>query len=129
MRTLTNVLILYLLFGLQGIAQVEKVDLEMIHKIKQEALKNSSIEELSFWMTDFVGSRLSGSNGLQRGYEWTSKKMNEMGLENVRIEPWGEFGPGWDNLKCYAAMTAPYYSQLIGTPRAWTAGTDGLKRK
>lgn len=118
-------IIILILLYLPLSAQKEGVDLEMIYKIKQEGLKNSEVQELAFWMTDYIGPRLSGSSGLKRGYEWTSKKMTEMGLENVRIEPWGEFGPGWDNHKAYAAMLEPYYSQLIGTPRAWTAGIEG----
>jgi carboxypeptidase Q len=40
-------------------SQDENVDLSMIYKIKQEGLKNSGIEELAFWLTDFVGPRLT----------------------------------------------------------------------
>ena len=116
----------FLFLPLLVLAQVEPVDLEIIHKIKQEGFKSSQIKDISFWITDFVGPRLSGSKGLTRGYEWTKQKMEEIGLENVRIEAWGEFGRGWDNEKSYVAMTAPYYSSLIGTPKAWTPGTDGF---
>jgi len=107
-------------------AQTEPVDLEMIHKIKQEGLRNSMIEDLSFWMTDALGSRLPGSTGMKRATEMAKQKMEEIGLTNVALETWGEFGKGWDNTKCYIAMTAPYYSPIIATPKAWTAGTDGL---
>ncbi len=46
------------------LSQSENVDLAMIYKIKQEGLKNSSIEDLAFWLTDFVGPRLTGSTGI-----------------------------------------------------------------
>jgi carboxypeptidase Q len=126
MKVLKHLIFISLFFlPLLIIAQVKPVDLEIIHKIKQEGLKNSQIMEISFWMTDFVGPRLSGSKGLKRGYDWTKQKMEEIGLENVKIDPWGEFGKGWDNEKTYIAMTSPYYASLIGTPKAWTPGTDG----
>lgn len=107
-------------------AQHETVDLEMIYKIKQEGLKNSHIEELSFYMTDFLGPRLPNSTNGRNAQIWTRAKMEEFGLKNAKLEEWGEFGRGWDNKRTYIAMTVPYYSVLIGTPKAWTAGTDGL---
>lgn len=122
---LLSFLVLFLLPSIL-MAQIEPVDLNVIYKIKQEGLKNSQIEDISFWMTDFVGPRLPGSTGMSRATKWVKEKMEEIGLKNVTIEPWGNFGKGWDNTKNYIAMTAPYYSPLIGTPKAWTAGTNGL---
>lgn len=105
----------------------EKTDLAMIYKIKQEGLKNSKIEELAFWLTDYVGPRLTGSTGGERGNEWAKKKMEEMGLQNVRIEGARDLrSGGWDNLKTYAAMTAPYYTSFACNPIAWTGSTPGL---
>mgnify|MGYP001032686261 CR=1 FL=1 len=44
-------------------------------------------EELSFWMTDFAGPRLTGSAGGDRGNEIAKKKMEEYGFKNVnRVE-------------------------------------------
>ena len=108
-------------------SQSENVDLGMIYKIKQEGLKNSGIEDLAFWLTDFVGPRLTGSTGNNRGNEWAKKKMEELGFQNVRIEAARDFTRGgWDNLKTYAAMTAPYYSNFACNPVAWTGSTNGL---
>lgn len=104
----------------------EKVDLSMVYKIKQEGLKNSNIEDLAFWMTDYVGPRLTGSTGGTRGNEWAKKKMEEMGFQNVRIEAARELRTGgWDNMKTYAAMTAPYYCNFMCVPVAWTGSTPG----
>ena len=108
-------------------SQSENVDLGMIYKIKQEGLKNSSIEDLAFWMTDYIGPRLTGSTGINRGNEWAKKKMEEMGLQNVRIEAARDFSRGgWDNIKTYAAMTAPYYANFACNPVAWTGSTNGV---
>ena len=108
-------------------SQNENVDLGMIYKIKQEGLKNSGIEDMAFWLTDFIGPRLTGSSGNNRGNEWAKKKMEELGLQNVRIESAREFSRGgWDNLKTYAAMISPYYTSFACNPVAWTGSTDGL---
>jgi hypothetical protein len=108
-------------------SQTEKVDLNIIYKIKQEGLKNSAIEELAYGLTDFAGPRLTGSTGSTRGYEWAKKKMEELGFQNVRIEEARDFNRGgWDNLKAYSAMTAPYYTNFACNPVAWTGSTKGL---
>ena len=122
---LTILLLLFIMTPLFG--QHERVDLEMIYKIKQEGFKNSGIEELSFWMTDYLGSRLTGSEAKKRADEWTADKMKAMGLQNVKIDVVRDFTRGsWDNLKTYAAMTAPYYANFAANPKAWTGSTKGL---
>ena len=108
-------------------SQTEKVDLEMIYKIKQEGNQNSKMEDLAFGLMDFAGPRLTGSTGADRGNEWAKKKMEEFGFQNVRIEEAADFNRGgWDNLKTYAAMTAPYYVNFACNPVAWTGSTNGL---
>ena len=116
-----------LIVPLLSMSQNENTDLSMIYKIKQEGLKNSGIEELAFWLTDFVGPRLTGSTGNNRGNEWAKKKMEELGFQNVRIEVARDFTRGgWDNLKTYAAVTAPYYTNFACNPVAWTGSTKGI---
>lgn len=120
---------LFVLFILPAalIAQTENVDLGMIYKIKQEGLKNSSVDDLAFWLTDFVGPRLTASTGNMRGNDWAKKKMEELGFQNVRIEAANEFTRGgWDNIKTYAALTAPYYANFACNPVAWSGSTNGL---
>ncbi len=126
MKKITASLIFLFFLPLWLMSQSENVDLGMIYKIKQEGLKNSGIEDLAFWLTDYVGPRLTGSNGGNRGNEWAKKKMEELGFQNVRIEAARDFTRGgWDNLKAYAAMTAPYYINFACNPIAWTGSTNG----
>lgn len=107
-------------------AQTENVDLSMVYKIKQEGTINSKIEELAFGLTDLTGPRLTGSTGGNKGNEWAKKAMEDLGFQNVRIEEARDFSRGgWDNLKTYAAMTAPYYTNFACTPVAWTGSTKG----
>ncbi len=106
--------------------KAERVDLHTLVKIKNEGFNNSKIMETLFEMTDVNGPRLTGSAGMKSAEKWAKQKMESWGLSNVKIEPWGGFGKGWEVNKCYIAMTVPYYQQLIGIPRAWTPGTNGL---
>jgi len=127
MKKITASLLFLLFLPLWLPAQSENVDLGMIYKIKQEGLRNSSIEDLAFWLTDFVGPRLTASTGYKHGNEWAKTKMEEFGFENVRIEEANDFSRGgWDNLKTYAAMTAPYYANFACNPVAWTGSTNGV---
>ncbi|NJK98192.1 MAG: hypothetical protein HC905_27715, partial [Bacteroidales bacterium] len=122
---LTIVFTLLLPLGL--IAQIEQVDLNVIYKIKQEGQKNSKIEELSYELTDFIGPRLTASTGNAKSVEWAIKKMEAFGFQNVHVEEARDFSRGgWDNLKTYAAMTFPYYTNFACTPVAWTGSTNGL---
>ena len=108
-------------------AQKENLDLGMVYKIKQAGARGNDLTEMSYGLTDFIGPRLTGSTGGNRGNEWAKKTMEDMGLQNVRIEEARPFTRGgWDNLKTYAAMTEPYYANFACNPVAWTGSTNGL---
>ena len=119
-------LILFCFFFIQlGNAQDEKVDMDMMNKIRKEGLENSKVMEIAMYLTDVSGPRLTASPGYMKAATWAKNKLNEWGLSNAVLEPWGEFGKGWEQTKCYVAMSAPYYMPLIAMPRAWTGSTPG----
>jgi hypothetical protein len=68
-------IVLLLLMPLWLTAQEEKIDLAMMYKIKQEGLKNSNIEELAFWLTDYRGTKAYRFPGGSRGNEWAKKNV------------------------------------------------------
>src|SRR6188768_1081491 len=120
--------ILFFALSLQFInAQDEKVDMDMMNKIRKEGLENSKVMDIAMYLTDVSGPRLTASPGYMRAATWAKNKLVEWGLPNANLEPWGEFGKGWEQTKCYVAMTAPYYVPLIAMPRAWTGSTPGKK--
>lgn len=120
-------LVAFLLIPLNVLAQTEPVDLEMIYTIKQYEKSQSQIEEIAFWMTDYLGPRLSASQNKARADEFVKDKLEEFGLSNAVIDPVRPFERGgWDNEKTYVAMTAPYYAAFAATPKAWTGSTKGL---
>ncbi len=116
-------LIISLTAGAQ-VAQVEKVDLEMMKKIREEGMQRSQVMEMLSWMTDVNGPRLTGSPGMTAANNWTKNKMTEMGLVNAHLEGF-EFGRGWSLEYSSIHMIEPNYSPLIAFPKAWTPGTAG----
>src|SRR5215813_2195021 len=105
----------------------EKVDLNMIHRIKEEALgRNSKVMDHMFYLTDVNGPRLTDSKGYRAAGEWAVKRLKEYGLSNVHLEKWGPFGKAW-NVEYYSGhMIAPQYQTIIAYPVAWTPGTNGV---
>jgi carboxypeptidase Q len=100
---------------------------DAVAKIRKEGLDNSKVMDIAFHLTDVSGPRLTNSPGFFRAANWAKDELTKMGLVNAAIEPWGDFGTGWEQTRCYIAMTAPYYSPMIAIPRAWTGSTPGKK--
>jgi len=105
-----------------------QIDQDMIGKIRQEGLEKSQVMEIAFRLTDANGPRLTNSPGFARAANWAIAEMKKWGLQNAMLEPWGEFGKGWELKKSYVAQTAPYYKPIIAYPKTWTKGTNGLKQ-
>ncbi len=104
----------------------ETVDQAMMQKIRTEGLQNSKVMDIAFNLTDKSGSRLTNSAGYTRAANYAKDALTNWGVAKATIEPWGEFGKGWDLEKMYFAMTAPYYKPLLAWPKSWTAGTNRL---
>jgi hypothetical protein len=103
----------------------EPVDLQIISSIREEGFNRSRIMETLSYMTDVHGPRLTGSPGLKGAAEWCRDEMVDWGLENARLERWGEFGRGWEVEHFSIEMLEPSYVNVIAYPKAWTPGTDG----
>ena len=106
----------------------QEVDASMMQKIREEGLQHSKVMDIAFNLTDKNGSRLANSEGYMRAANYAKETLSGWGVENSRLEAWGEFGKGWDLEKMYLAITAPYYKPLLAWPKTWTAGTKGLKK-
>ena len=112
----------------------EKIDYEAMNKIKALGLnpQTSQVMDISSWLTDVHGPRLTGSTNVQKAGEWAVAKMKEWGLQNVALEPWADknnqFAYGWSNDKFYMAAVSPQAFPIPGTPTSWTPGTSGLVR-
>jgi carboxypeptidase Q len=108
----------------------EKIDLNVIHKIKAEELGNDSkVMELMHKLTDQYGPRLTNSPQYRVAGDWAVKQMTEWGLAKVHLEKWATPKdnpiPGWQVKSFNGAMVEPQYMPIIGMPVAWTSGTNG----
>jgi len=106
----------------------EAVDLEIVERIRTEGLEHSQIESLARHLTEVIGPRLTGSPGMRAANEWTTEMFRSWGLEGVAMEPWGEFGRGWQHRDYKGRILTPFVQPLHGQPMAWTGSTDGLVR-
>lgn len=104
----------------------DKVDLDAIHKIKQEAFQNSKVMDHVFQLTDVYGPRLTGSTNYRKAGEWAVKTLQSWGLKNARLEKFGPFGKSWENERFSVHLLEPGYQPIYGFPMAWTPGTNGV---
>ena len=102
-----------------------QTDANAINKIRKEGIENSQVMDIAFHLTDVSGPRLTNSPGFFRAASWAKDELTKMGLVNAVVEPWGDFGTGWEQTRCYVAMKTPYYTPMIAIPRAWTGSTPG----
>ncbi len=129
----TELLLVTCLLGAPVIAQVvsapmavETVDYDAIYRIKDEGFERSQVMETASWLTDVYGARLTGSPNIKAAADWAVKKLTEWGAQNVRLETWGAFGRGWQNERFSASVVSPNPWPIIGGPKAWTPGTNGV---
>jgi hypothetical protein len=48
-----------------------------------------------FYLTDVYGPRMTGTPANRAAAEWTMKRLQSYGLQNVHLEKWGPFGQSW----------------------------------
>ena len=102
----------------------EAVDLNVVHRIRQEALQNSQVMEHLFYLTDVHGPRLTNAPGFFAAADWVVKQLKQWGI-GAQQEEWGPSGRGWTFTRFSAHLIEPQYAPLIGVPLAYTPGTSG----
>lgn len=117
-------LIVIFLFTHVAVAQ-QKTDEQVVADIKAEGMQRSQIMETLGYMTDVFGPRLTNSPNLRKAQVWVGDKMTSWGLQNVQLEPWGEFAKVWAVERFSAEMLEPTYDRLSAYPLAWSPGTPG----
>ncbi|MDO3624887.1 M20/M25/M40 family metallo-hydrolase [Mucilaginibacter sp. BT774] len=109
-------------------AQQENVDTAAIRMIRAAEKTNSHIPMIAHYLTDVSGSRLTNSPGFFRAGNWAVETMKKWGLVNAKLEPWGDYGRGWEQEEFSVDMEVPYHQSFIGYAIPWTANTNGKIR-
>jgi hypothetical protein len=104
---------------------VETLDLAMYQRIRDEGLNRSHVMEFATALMDGIGPRLTGSPNMAKANAWTRDTLTKIGLENARLEDWGEFGMGWQQLNAWARMVTPDTAVLIVQATPWSPSTPG----
>ncbi len=108
-----------------GAQSPEPVDLDMVGRIRQEALHRSQVMDTLNHLTEVIGPRLTNSPGYQRAADWTGQRLRDWGVSSVRQEAVDDLGRGWEFSQGGIEMLAPRALPLHALPRAWTPGTAG----
>jgi hypothetical protein len=103
----------------------EALDMNMYERIRDEGLNHSHVMEFATALMDGIGPRLTGSPNLAKANAWTRDTLTKIGLENARLEDWGEFGLGWQQLNTWARMVTPDTAVLIVQATPWSPPTPG----
>ncbi|MFZ4574846.1 MAG: hypothetical protein ACOYN0_10645, partial [Phycisphaerales bacterium] len=119
-------------------------DDEIVRKILDEGKNRNQVMEHLRHLTKEIGPRLTASTRAQLANEWCKDQYTAWGLENPRVEQWGEYPVRFDRGPSTAAVflrrekkddagevTAIEYDKsrdLEFSTLAWTKGTDGPKR-
>src|SRR5687767_1289274 len=99
---------------------------DAISKIRDEGMNRSEAMKTIRYLTDVIGPRLTNSPNQRRANQWTKQQLEKWGMKNAMVDPWGEFGRGWE-LKRFSATysTAQETQPFRSYPKAWSPSTNG----
>lgn len=100
-------------------------DPAVIKKIIDEGKNKSKVWVYETYLAEEIGTRLTGSSGLERANNWTRDLFESFGCTNAHLMQWGEIPVRFDRGPSYCKVTKPVERTLEFTTRSWSAGTDG----
>jgi hypothetical protein len=101
----------------------EEVDLDVVHRIKQEAFYHSKVMDYMSLVADQNGPRMTGSPGYRRAAEKAVEAFKEAGITDTGLEAWGTFGRGWDWSRVAVQMKKPQQTTLSAFPADFSPAT------
>jgi len=107
-----------------GAPQQERVDLDMVARIRAEGLERSQVWATFSQLVDVFGPRLTASPAYNEAARWARDQLQGWGLDDAHLESF-EFGRGWTLEGFTLEMVEPRYMPLMGYPKAWSPSTDG----
>lgn len=99
---------------------------DTVQDLIEAAMNGTQGYDITRDLTTEIGARLAGSEAEARARDWTVEKFKEIGLQNVRIEPFTV--PGWVRGEETAEIMSPYPQQLFITALGGSVATpdDGI---
>ncbi len=103
------------------------VERSAVDKMREEGMERSQAMATMKYLSDVIGARLTNSPAQRSANKWTKEQLEKWGMKNAAIDPWGEFGRGWE-LKRYNAsvMAGDEFVSFRAYPKAWSPSTNGV---
>jgi carboxypeptidase Q len=103
----------------------DKARAELDRRIVGDARNGSQIITNLTYLSDIIGPRLTGSANLKRATAWGAARMKDVGLVNVRLEPW-TIPEGWERGHARARLIDPDNGRTLSiASMGWSPGTGG----
>ena len=125
MKFITIALLSFTLGSLPS-AAAERVDLEVVARIKDQAFNHSQVMRYMHYLADENGARLAASPNYQRAARWAVEELQKSGIESARLEEFGVFGRSWAWSRVAVQLLEPELTTLNAVPLAWSSGTNGV---
>jgi carboxypeptidase Q len=99
-----------------------------IDRILSAGREDSQVMDHLDVLVNRIGARLTSSDNLTNACEWVRERLVSFGIENARLEPWGEFPVGFNRGPWFGKVIEPEPKALEFVTMSWSAGTKGAVR-
>ena len=97
---------------------------QTVAAVAKETEQNSQVMAHLDHLTNEIGPRLTGSQRLTKACEWARDKFKSFGIDNARLEPWGEVEVGFDRgVHVGYLKVGDQQTKLTFGTNAWTPGS------
>jgi hypothetical protein len=99
-----------------------------VERIVSAGREDSQVADHLDALCNRIGPRLTGSDNLTNACDWVRDRFASFGIDNARLEPWGEFKVGFNRGPWFGRVVQPEPRALEFITMAWSAGTKGIVR-
>ncbi len=97
-----------------------------VDRIRDEGMNRSQAMATMHYLSDVIGARLTNSPAQRRANTWTKEQLEKWGAKNAAVDPWGEFGKGWELKNFSASVKAgDEFVAFRAYPKSWSPSTNG----
>jgi carboxypeptidase Q len=120
------VLLLSLVMPGLAIGHTGSAERSAVDRIRDEGMNRSQAMATMKYLSDVIGARLTNSPAQLRANKWTKEQLETWGMKNGAVDPWGEFGRGWELKRFTASVVAgEEFIAFRAYPKAWSPSTNG----
>ena len=122
-RWLAVTLTLINVAGAQALAD-EVIDDSVVSRLREESFQHSQVNKTISYLSDVYGPRLTGTPRYLEMVKWVESQLRSWGIDNIRIESFGEGLRGWEVEEFSAVMTSPAFMSLNAQPVCCSRSTN-----